>query len=85
MARPSRYSPEVGERAIRLVREQPPPRNRRNDWPDQEPVSVRALSDPRRIRGTPAGRRHAAGVSPCHHDSHFVISHVLKDVRRDAT
>jgi len=30
---------------LRVDREPPPPRNRREGWPDQEPISVRALSD----------------------------------------
>ena len=34
-----------GTPTLRVDREQPPPRNRREGWPDQEPVSVRALSD----------------------------------------
>ncbi len=34
-----------GTPTLRVDRAQPPPRNRRDGWPDQEPVSVRALSD----------------------------------------
>jgi SRSO17 transposase len=34
-----------GTPALRIDRAQPPPRNRRDGWPDQEPVAVRALSD----------------------------------------
>ena len=34
-----------GTPALRVDRTQPPPRNRREGWPDQEPISVRALSD----------------------------------------
>lgn len=34
-----------GTPALRVDRRQPPPRNRREGWPDQEPISVRALSD----------------------------------------
>jgi SRSO17 transposase len=34
-----------GTPTLRVDREQPPPRNRRRGWPDQEPVSVRTLSD----------------------------------------
>ena len=34
-----------GTPTLRVDREHPPPRNRRGGWPDQEPVSVRALSD----------------------------------------
>ena len=34
-----------GTPTLRVDRAQPPPRNRRGGWPDQEPVSVRALSD----------------------------------------
>lgn len=34
-----------GTPTLRIDRQQPPPRNRRDGWPDQEPVSVRALSD----------------------------------------
>jgi SRSO17 transposase len=30
---------------LRIDRGQPPPRNRREGWPDQEPLSVRTLSD----------------------------------------
>jgi SRSO17 transposase len=34
-----------GTPRLRIDRQQPPPRNRRDGWPDQVPVSVRALSD----------------------------------------
>jgi SRSO17 transposase len=34
-----------GTPTLRVDRTQPPPRNRRDGWPDQEAVSVRALSD----------------------------------------
>jgi SRSO17 transposase len=34
-----------GTPTLRIDRAQRPPRNRRQGWPDQEPVSVRALSD----------------------------------------
>jgi SRSO17 transposase len=34
-----------GTPRLRIDRQQPPPRNRRTGWPDQEPVSVRRLSD----------------------------------------
>src|SRR5439155_15714968 len=34
-----------GTPTLRIDRQQPPPRNRRDGWPDQEAVSVRALSD----------------------------------------
>jgi SRSO17 transposase len=34
-----------GTPTLRIDRTQPPPRNRREGWPDQEPVSVRTLSD----------------------------------------
>ena len=34
-----------GTPTLRIDRQQPPPRNRREGWPDQEPLSVRALSD----------------------------------------
>ena len=34
-----------GTPTLRVDRAQPPPRNRPDGWPDQEPVSVRALSD----------------------------------------
>ena len=34
-----------GTPTLRVNREQPPPRNRREGWPDQEAVSVRTLSD----------------------------------------
>ena len=34
-----------GTPTLRVDREQPPPRNRRKGWPDQEAVSVRTLSD----------------------------------------
>ena len=34
-----------GTPTLRVDREQPPPRNRRDGWPDQEPVGVRTLSD----------------------------------------
>jgi SRSO17 transposase len=34
-----------GTPTLRIDREQRPPRNRRHGWPDQEPVSVRTLSD----------------------------------------
>lgn len=34
-----------GTPQLRVDRQQRPPRNRRNGWPDQAPVSVRALSD----------------------------------------
>jgi len=34
-----------GTPRLRIDRAQPPPRNRREGWPDQEPVSVRTLSD----------------------------------------
>lgn len=34
-----------GTPTLRVDRTQPPPRNRRDGWPDQHPISVRALSD----------------------------------------
>jgi SRSO17 transposase len=34
-----------GTPTLRIDRTQPPPRNRRDGWPDQEPIAVRALSD----------------------------------------
>lgn len=34
-----------GTPTLRIDRQQPPPRNRRGGWPDQEPVSVRTLSE----------------------------------------
>jgi SRSO17 transposase len=34
-----------GRPTLRIDRQQPPPRNRRDGWPDQEPVNVRTLSD----------------------------------------
>lgn len=34
-----------GTPRLRIDRQQPKPRNRRAGWPDQEPISVRALSD----------------------------------------
>jgi len=34
-----------GTPRLRIDRQQPPPRNRRDGWPDQAPVSVRTLSD----------------------------------------
>jgi len=34
-----------GTPRLRIDRQQPPPRNRRDGWPDQVPVRVRALSD----------------------------------------
>jgi SRSO17 transposase len=34
-----------GTPTLRLNRQCPPPRNRRDGWPDQEPVSVRTLSE----------------------------------------
>ena len=34
-----------GTPTLRINRQQPPPRNRREGWPDQEPVNVRTLSD----------------------------------------
>ena len=34
-----------GRPTLRIDRQQPPPRNRREGWPDQEPVNVRTLSD----------------------------------------
>ena len=34
-----------GTPTLRVDRAQPPPRNRREGWPDQEPVTVRALSE----------------------------------------
>lgn len=34
-----------GTPTLRVDRQQPPPRNRRDGWPDHDPVSVRALSD----------------------------------------
>jgi SRSO17 transposase len=34
-----------GTPTLRVDRTQPPPRNRRAGWPDQHPISVRALSD----------------------------------------
>ena len=34
-----------GTPTLRVNRAQPPPRNRREGWPDQDPVSVRTLSD----------------------------------------
>lgn len=34
-----------GTPTLRIDRRQPPPRNRRAGWPDQEPVGVRAISD----------------------------------------
>jgi SRSO17 transposase len=34
-----------GTPTLRIDRQQPPPRNRREGWPDQEGVSVRTLSD----------------------------------------
>ena len=34
-----------GTPTLRVDRTQPPPRNRRDGWPDRDPVSVRALSD----------------------------------------
>lgn len=34
-----------GRPTLRVDRQQPPPRNRRAGWPDQEPVTVRTLSD----------------------------------------
>lgn len=40
-----------GTPALRIDRQQAPPRNRREGWPDQEPVSVRALSDALPARG----------------------------------
>jgi SRSO17 transposase len=35
----------LGTPVLRIDRQQPPPRNRRDGWPDQEPVSVRTFSD----------------------------------------
>ena len=34
-----------GTPRLRIDRTQPPPRNRRDGWPDQDPVTVRTLSD----------------------------------------
>jgi SRSO17 transposase len=34
-----------GTPTLRVDRRQPPPRNRREGWPDREPLAVRALSD----------------------------------------
>ena len=34
-----------GTPLLRIDRQQPPPRNRRDGWPDQAPLSVRTLSD----------------------------------------
>jgi SRSO17 transposase len=34
-----------GTPTLRIDRTQPPPRNRRDGWPDQDPIAVRALSD----------------------------------------
>jgi SRSO17 transposase len=34
-----------GTPTLRIDRTQPPPRNRREGWPDQDPVTVRTLSD----------------------------------------
>ena len=34
-----------GTPTLRVTPDQPPPRNRREGWPDQDPLSVRALSD----------------------------------------
>ena len=34
-----------GTPTLRVDRAQPPPRNRPGGWPDQDPVSVRGLSD----------------------------------------
>jgi SRSO17 transposase len=34
-----------GTPTLRVDRHQPPPRNRRDGWPDQDPISVRAFSD----------------------------------------
>jgi len=34
-----------GTPTLRVDRTQPPPRNRRSGWPDQRPISARALSD----------------------------------------
>jgi SRSO17 transposase len=34
-----------GTPTLRIDRTQPPPRNRRDGWPDQDPVTVRTLSD----------------------------------------
>jgi SRSO17 transposase len=34
-----------GTPTLRIDRQSPPPRNRRDGWPDQDPVSVRTLSD----------------------------------------
>jgi SRSO17 transposase len=45
-----------GTPTLRIDRTQPPPRNRRDGWPDQEAVAVRALSDalpPRAWRRVP--------------------------------
>jgi SRSO17 transposase len=39
-----------GTPTLRVDRAQPPPRNRREGWPDQEPVSVRTRSDALRPR-----------------------------------
>jgi SRSO17 transposase len=40
-----------GTPTLRIDRQQPPPRNRREGWPDQEGVSVRTLSDALPARG----------------------------------
>ena len=40
-----------GTPTLRIDRQQPPPRNRRGGWPDQEGVSVRMLSDALPARG----------------------------------
>ncbi len=47
------------------IAQQPPPRNRRGGWPDQEPVSVRTLSDalPRaRVAARRVAQRHQSAV-----------------------
>jgi DDE superfamily endonuclease len=43
--RRTRAAGVAGTPRLRIDRAQPPPRNRREDWPDQEPVSVRTLSN----------------------------------------
>lgn len=40
-----------GTPTLRIDRRQAPPRNRRDGWPDQEAVAVRALSDALPVRG----------------------------------
>ena len=45
-----------GTPTLRVDRTQPPPRNRRGGWPDQDAVSVRAISDALRPAGVAPGR-----------------------------